>query len=451
MAGANSWRTNIDAPDWMRDVEKRIMHEERRPFIGQPSDLMGPGLAPFAVETTDWDEDALAGNGFWWSGPGAQGTPNGVINQDWWMGQTIGNEDGFGLQWTQRYRPAGDPVDLMDMPPTPYIRRFYDPGAGGLRTYSAWEVSGGGGGGSLVVHERTATGTPTLATGVVTRIPFATLVNEAGGIVYDNDNAARDFTVPVTGDYLLAGGLNWPQNLTGRRTIAVLVNGGTVFAQDLPQMTSASLHTSNIAAIHRLTAGDKVCFAGFQNSGSTLALQDDPTRTYASVTLVTAGAGPKGDTGPQGIQGIPGGTPAWHRIGTEIITTNGSYSAGLQNVGKVTIPEEHWVAGRIFRAYWSGHVLNDTAGAYTTLYLRYGHNATNGISTQQIIDGVIDQRAAGRRLLTSYQGELPPWPLPDATPGQAYNVVAVLEPASGQSRIDANATRQVQLSVDAFY
>ena len=49
MGGANSWRTAQDMPDWMREVEKRVLHEERRPNIRTASDLMGPGLSPYSV------------------------------------------------------------------------------------------------------------------------------------------------------------------------------------------------------------------------------------------------------------------------------------------------------------------------------------------------------------------------------------------------------------------
>jgi len=76
MGGQSSGRQLIDTDDWMRRIEKRLMHEERRPQIRTASDLMGPGLGPKAVQLFDWNDDITLFNGFFWSEPGpAQHSP----------------------------------------------------------------------------------------------------------------------------------------------------------------------------------------------------------------------------------------------------------------------------------------------------------------------------------------------------------------------------------------
>lgn len=76
MGGQNSWRTNITFTDWMRDIEKRILNEERRPSIRSASDLMGPGAGPYAILTVDWNADETTFNGWFYSEPGAQNSPD---------------------------------------------------------------------------------------------------------------------------------------------------------------------------------------------------------------------------------------------------------------------------------------------------------------------------------------------------------------------------------------
>ena len=43
MGGPNGWRIRRHRLDWMREQEKRVLHEERRPMVTTASDLLGPG------------------------------------------------------------------------------------------------------------------------------------------------------------------------------------------------------------------------------------------------------------------------------------------------------------------------------------------------------------------------------------------------------------------------
>lgn len=138
MGGQNSWRTNITFDDWMRDMEKRILSEERRPVVKSASDLMGPGFGPYAVETDDWNSDETTFNGMFYSNPGAQNSPDQTKH---WIGVTEGTADGNGYELIRVY----DPVTLAATGDS-YVRFFYTPPATGQRQYSAWTMSSGGGG-----------------------------------------------------------------------------------------------------------------------------------------------------------------------------------------------------------------------------------------------------------------------------------------------------------------
>lgn len=136
MTGPN-WRTNVAADDWVGSVEKRIMHSERRPTIRTAAEILGPGIAPFAIEILDWDDDATAFNGFWFSQPGAINSPD-PTNAKWYMGWSEGTEDGFGLQTATEFRDI--PGDVWPSPAATWSRRFYDPGSAGTRAFSKWAL-----------------------------------------------------------------------------------------------------------------------------------------------------------------------------------------------------------------------------------------------------------------------------------------------------------------------
>jgi hypothetical protein len=134
-------RFNTSGGDLMRDLQKRIMHDQRRPAVTSAKDLLGPGFGPYVVEIFDWDQDSATYNGLWYSQPGATNSP---LNDNYWMGMTEGTSNGFGLQWATRYR-----VDSGPWIPDMYVRRFYTPVDGVRRSYSNWQMvqDGGGGGG----------------------------------------------------------------------------------------------------------------------------------------------------------------------------------------------------------------------------------------------------------------------------------------------------------------
>ena len=140
MGGSNGWPANITFKDWMRDIEKRVLNEERRPIIRAAADLMGPGAGPYAIETTDWNADETTFNGWFYSRPGALNSPDSAL---YWIGTTEGIADGNGYELVRQY----DPATGEDVTGDSYVRFFYTLPATGQRQYTDWKLSSGGGGG----------------------------------------------------------------------------------------------------------------------------------------------------------------------------------------------------------------------------------------------------------------------------------------------------------------
>ena len=136
MGGANTWRAPQDASDWMREVEKRVLHEERRPSIRTASDLMGPGLSPYSVWINDWNADETKFNGFFHTDPLALNTPD---NTRYWMGTSQATSEGYGLQRVTEYR---DGRTTATWPRLTYIRKFFT-APGTQRQFSAWRLDDG--------------------------------------------------------------------------------------------------------------------------------------------------------------------------------------------------------------------------------------------------------------------------------------------------------------------
>lgn len=126
MGGAGGHPAPQDLDGWMRQQERRTLAQERRGSIRHASDLMGPGLGPQAVEILDWSGDETMFNGFFYSRPGALHSPDA---DEWWIGQTIAQPEGFGVQTVWDYRGLSVPIAT-------FSRRFG--AAGGTRVFSTW-------------------------------------------------------------------------------------------------------------------------------------------------------------------------------------------------------------------------------------------------------------------------------------------------------------------------
>src|SRR6478752_56618 len=134
MAGQDGGRQVITGVDWARGLEKRLLHEERRPAVSTAADIMGPGLGPFAVQLFDWNIDEATFNGMWFSEPGALNAPS---VSDYWAGYSVGSDVGYGIQVVTQYRERVGETP-SDWEPNRFVRRFYTPLAGVQRSYSGW-------------------------------------------------------------------------------------------------------------------------------------------------------------------------------------------------------------------------------------------------------------------------------------------------------------------------
>lgn len=130
MTGYQSWHPVISMDDWMRQQEKRTLHQERRPHVTQASDLLGPGAGPYAIQIWDWNDDAAAFNGIFFANPD-DGQVHSPDDSAFWIGETFGTEDGVGFQRLTEIFPDGT-VGTVRVK----RRQFITPA--GLRVYSAW-------------------------------------------------------------------------------------------------------------------------------------------------------------------------------------------------------------------------------------------------------------------------------------------------------------------------
>jgi hypothetical protein len=132
MGGSNDWRTQQSGADWMRDIEKRILHEERRPNIATASDLLGPGISPFSVYIQDWNAPETAFNGYFHTEPGSINSPD---NSLFWMGTSQATKEGYGVQRVTQY--SGTPPETV--PTYAWVRLFYTV-SGAQRQFTTWKM-----------------------------------------------------------------------------------------------------------------------------------------------------------------------------------------------------------------------------------------------------------------------------------------------------------------------
>lgn len=116
--------------DWMRDMEKRVRREERRPAPPSFADHLGPGVTQRARAIVDWNDPGVLRNGWYYSEPLAINTPD---YDTAWIGQTIVTFDGRGVQQLS---------SLDD--DRRFQRRFYYAANSAVPTFGDWQHTGGG-------------------------------------------------------------------------------------------------------------------------------------------------------------------------------------------------------------------------------------------------------------------------------------------------------------------
>lgn len=119
-------RPITDMDGWMRDKERRTTRQERRPAPRTAQELLGPGIGPSAILVADWNDDVTTFNGMFYSQVGAINTPDPTHA---WIGLSLVDADGNGLQRVQRYgADVGGSV----------MKRGFSSPTGSTRVYTAW-------------------------------------------------------------------------------------------------------------------------------------------------------------------------------------------------------------------------------------------------------------------------------------------------------------------------
>lgn len=131
MSAPYDWRIPTDANTYLRQQEKRVMREERRPIIATASDLLGPGAGPYANLINDWSHEAGTFVGVYYSDPtlGQTNSPNNAL---YWMGETFATSDGYGFQRLTQVSPTGATIAK----PAVYRRHFASPS--GVAVFQPW-------------------------------------------------------------------------------------------------------------------------------------------------------------------------------------------------------------------------------------------------------------------------------------------------------------------------
>lgn len=92
------------------------------------------------------------------------------------------------------------------------------------------------------------------------------------GAMHDTSSNTGRLTVPTGGGgfYAIGGCIEFASNATGKRGIAVRLNGSTIIAQHESDNIGASDHALAISTVYQLAAGDYVELMGKQSSGGSL-------------------------------------------------------------------------------------------------------------------------------------------------------------------------------------
>lgn len=90
-----------------------------------------------------------------------------------------------------------------------------------------------------------------------------------GGLHSTSVNTGR-LTAPITGLYMIGGGVEFAVSGIGSRQLALRVNGTTFIATENQSAVAGDVTEMDIATPYRMTAGDYVELRAFQNSGGAL-------------------------------------------------------------------------------------------------------------------------------------------------------------------------------------
>jgi hypothetical protein len=116
-----------DFSGWMRQIERRMLTQERRSPVFEMTRTMGSGFGKYAIQLFDWNDEQAWQNGQFWSDVGAFNTFNDTII---WIGYVIAASKVGGIQR----------VTALDGTLLSYQRQFTF-GTTGTPTFTAWSAA----------------------------------------------------------------------------------------------------------------------------------------------------------------------------------------------------------------------------------------------------------------------------------------------------------------------
>jgi len=128
-------RVRVTFEDQLREYERRHLHEERRPLLTSAADVLGPGIAPQAVELADWNDESILFTGFYFSRPGAANSPDPAKA---WLGLSMVDPSGTGYMRVTEYDDLAYGANLYPAWPGPAYTRAFNTAGGTTRLFSAW-------------------------------------------------------------------------------------------------------------------------------------------------------------------------------------------------------------------------------------------------------------------------------------------------------------------------
>jgi hypothetical protein len=120
-----------NADDWMRDLERRLTHLERRPAVSTAAEILGPAIGPQARQVLDWNSDEACFNGWLWSDETALNVPSLGI----WIGMVITTSAGHGIQQVWSHEHSGFPT------PVHYIRTYHRHDPHEVAEFGTWALA----------------------------------------------------------------------------------------------------------------------------------------------------------------------------------------------------------------------------------------------------------------------------------------------------------------------
>jgi hypothetical protein len=129
----NGHRIPQDAGDTVRDLQRRLIAQERRPGVPNVRQYIGNGIGPQARHIIDWNDVNIFQNGWYYSD---ELSINGPDQESAWIGQVIVAKGGHGIM--EVWQHSGS----LTAEPMRFTRSFHYHQPPELPEFSAWAQVG---------------------------------------------------------------------------------------------------------------------------------------------------------------------------------------------------------------------------------------------------------------------------------------------------------------------